>query len=129
MHSYFFLKECNLRIEYYVFIRDVREPEISRRVENTKFFLDRDRYWKISRKNRDSRKSWDLGTLRRLQLYRKVADLEPSFEKFLLLHIFFSLTISHVLFCTRDKFHIDSVSFLVHIFMFSTCASNGVINQ
>ena len=31
----------------------------------------------------ESRKSWDLG----FQLYRKIADLEPSFEQFLLLHL------------------------------------------
>ena len=41
----------------------------------------------------------------RLQLYRKIADLEPSFEQFLLSYIFWFNNLSRIILCMRQISH------------------------
>ena len=100
------------------------------RVRNTEFFLNRDRWPKISKFSNLSRFSKELGFEKGLGtslshslnpnasncIERSQIQNHHSSNSFC--HISFGLTIFRVSFCACDKFHIDSVSFLVHILMF-----------
>ena len=111
----------------------MREPEILGQVGNTKFFLDRDGYPKISRfsnlsgfsKESEFPKELEFGkrlgthnslkptplTISKSRRSRTIIQAIPSV-------IFFDLTIFRVSFCICEKFYINSVSFLVDILMF-----------
>ena len=103
--------------------------------ENTKFLRDRDGYQKISRFSKELGLGKGLvtrinnslkptpSTISKGRRSRTTVRAIPSV-------ISFGLTIFGVSFCTCDKFYIDSVSFLVHMYVcLDAYASNGVINQ
>ena len=105
----------------------MREPKVSSRVGNTKFFRDRDEYLKISRFSKKSGFPKEFGFWKRLGTNLnntlKPSTISKSRRSRTIIRtipsvISFGLTVFRVSFCTCDKFYIDSVSFLVHILMF-----------
>ena len=107
---------------------------MSNRVGNTKFFLDRDGYPKISIFSdlsgfaKELRFGKGLGTSLNNSLKPTPSTVSKDRRsrtniRAIPFVISFDLTIFRVSFCTCDKFYIDSVSFLVHVLMFGCVCS------
>ena len=89
------IKVSHLFLENRVFIRGVRESE---NIEILEF----------------------IGILERVGIRKGIGSTPSTISQIRAIPsvISFGLTIFRVSFCTRDKFYIDSVSFLVHVLMF-----------
>ena len=105
--------------------KGVREPEISGRAGNTKFFSGRvpENFEILEFIGKELGFGKGLGTSLNNSLKPTPSTISKGRRSRTIVRaipsvISFGLTIFRVSFCTCDKFYIDSVSFLVHVLMF-----------